>query len=179
MKLKEKTNHWMRLKYIYILPLTVASLVTFAQPKTFVENTEVLESKSSQTTTVQNTKDPTTSGKKKSKSKKNDDDDKIYRDVDQNPEFPGGVPALKKYLERSIKYPIKAMDTDTQGRVVAQFVINKKGKIDNVRIVKSVSPELDAEAIRVVKAMPKWKPGKNKGKAVNTAFTMPIQFKLK
>jgi protein TonB len=86
--------------------------------------------------------------------------------------------ALMKFLQQNIKYPEQAQKDSIQGRVIVQFVINKMGQVTDPTIMRSVSPELDAEALRVTNAMPLWTPGKQKGKAVNVKFTLPITFKL-
>lgn len=95
------------------------------------------------------------------------------------PEFEGGVQALLKYLSTNIKYPKTAEKAGTQGRVVVQFVVNKDGGIVDTKVVRGVDPELDKEALRVVNAMPKWKPGMQDGKPVRVKYTVPIMFRLK
>ena len=102
----------------------------------------------------------------------------VYTVADQCAEFPGGMPALFSYLQDSIKYPEDAIDNREEGLVVVRFVVEADGSIKSAEIVKSVTPTLDSEALRVVKSMPKWHPGKNKGKAVATWFTLPVSFKL-
>lgn len=106
------------------------------------------------------------------------DDDKVYQVVDVMPEFPGGQTELLKYLARSVKYPEESVKNKEKGRVQLTFIINKDGSISDVKVVKEVTPALDAEAIRVVQAMPTWTPGKVKGKIVRVAYTVPITFKL-
>lgn len=98
--------------------------------------------------------------------------------VEQNPEFPGGQEALMKYLSTNMKYPAKAQENGIEGRVLVKFVVNTDGTISDAAIQKSVDPDLDAEALRVVNAMPKWNPGKKDGEVVRTSFTMPIVFRL-
>lgn len=97
---------------------------------------------------------------------------------EQMPEFPGGTKALLSYLASNTKYPGSAVKNGIQGRVVLRFVIGPDGEISNITVLRSVSPEVDAEAIRVVKTMPKWKPGKQNGKVVPVYFTLPVSFKL-
>ena len=106
------------------------------------------------------------------------DSDEVFQVVENMPEFPGGMAELMKFLQQNIKYPEQAQKDSIQGRIIVQFVINKMGQVTNPTIVRSVSPELDAEALRVTNAMPLWTPGKQKGKAVNVKFTLPITFKL-
>lgn len=106
------------------------------------------------------------------------DDDKVYQVVDEMPEFPGEQGELLKYLARSVKYPVESIEKKEEGRVSLTFIINKDGSVSDVEVVKSVTPALDAEAVRVVKSMPNWTPGKIKGKIVRVAYTVPIAFKL-
>ena len=108
----------------------------------------------------------------------NNSTDEVFQVVENMPEFPGGNVELMKFMQQNIKYPEKAFRDSIQGRVIVQFVIDKTGKTINPTIKRSVSPELDAEAIRVVNAMPQWKPGEQRGKTVNVQFTLPVQFQL-
>ncbi|UKK68332.1 TonB family protein [Prevotella communis] len=105
-------------------------------------------------------------------------DDKPFDVVEQMPEFPGGQEALMQFLRQEVKYPKEAEEKGLQGRVVVRYIIEKDGSISEVEIVKSVNEYLDAEAIRVVNAMPKWKPGKQKGEPVRVKFTLPVTFRL-
>ena len=98
--------------------------------------------------------------------------------VEQMPEFPGGQEALMQFLRQEVKYPKEAFKDGVQGRVVVQFVVEKDGSISEVEVVKKVNEHLDAEAVRVVNAMPKWKPGKQKGENVRVKYTLPISFRL-
>ena len=94
------------------------------------------------------------------------------------PEFPGGMGELMKYLQKNIKYPPVCQDQGIQGRVVVQFVVNSDGSIVDPVVIKSVNPHLDKEALRVVSSMPKWKPGEQRGKKVRVRFTLPVSFRL-
>lgn len=106
-------------------------------------------------------------------------DDEIYEVVEKMPEFPdGGMPGLMKYLSANIRYPEAAHKAGTQGRVTVQFVVGKDGCIGNVSILRGVDPALDAEAIRVIKMMPRWEPGTHKGKPVRVKYTVPVMFRL-
>ena len=98
--------------------------------------------------------------------------------VEQMPEYPGGPKALMDYLMKSVKYPKEAEEAQIQGRVLAQFVVDKEGAIRDAHIVKSVDPALDAEALRVINDMPNWTPGRQNGKVVNVKYTIPISFNL-
>ena len=106
-------------------------------------------------------------------------DNPIFEVVEHMPEFTGGgMPALMEYLSKNIKYPEAAMKKGIQGRGIVQFVVEKDGSITNVKILRGVDPELDKEAVRVVSAMPKWKPGTQRGEAVRVRFTVPVMFRL-
>ena len=108
-----------------------------------------------------------------------DPDDKVvFVVVETMPSFPGGAGELMKYLSSNVKYPIIAQENGIQGRVIVQFTVRKDGSIDDVQVVRSADPNLDKEAIRVIKSMPNWKPGEQRGKKVNCKFTVPVVFKL-
>ena len=109
---------------------------------------------------------------------KQTEEEVIFQVVEQMPEFPGGMSEAMMFLAKNIKYPVAAQQAKIEGRVIVQFVVGKDGSISDVHTVRSVSPELDAEAIRVVSMMPKWNPGKQRGKAVPVSYTMPIMFRL-
>ncbi len=98
--------------------------------------------------------------------------------VEQMPEYPGGLPELMKYISMNVHYPEPATKTGTQGRVVVQFIIEEDGTVSDARVVQRVSDELDAEALRVVNAMPKWTPGRQKGQPVRVKYTLPVTFRL-
>lgn len=105
------------------------------------------------------------------------EDDKVYQVVEVMPEFPGGETELLKYMAKNVKYPAESVKNKEEGRVSLSFIINKDGSLSDIKVVKSLTPLLDAEAIRVVKDMPNWTPGKVKGKVVRVAYTVPIFFK--
>ena len=102
----------------------------------------------------------------------------VYDVTETLPQFPGGQGVMMKYLAANIKYPASAVKAKKQGRVIVSFVIQKDGSVTNARIVRSVDPELDAEALRIVKAMPNWTPGTQDGKPVNVRYTIPVVFSL-
>ena len=103
---------------------------------------------------------------------------KVFDVVEQMPSFKGGDAALMEWLSKNIKYPVIAEENGIQGRVVATFVVERDGSITDVKIVKSVDPSLDKEAIRVLKAMPKWIPGRQNGQPVRVKYTVPVTFRL-
>lgn len=103
----------------------------------------------------------------------------IFEVVEKMPEFPnGGQAGLMQYLAKNIKYPPIAQENGTQGRVTCQFVVNKDGSIVDVKVMRGVDPYLDKEAVRVISAMPKWKPGMQRGKPVRVKYTVPVMFRL-
>ena len=101
-----------------------------------------------------------------------------FKTVDQMPQFPGGYKALLNYLAQNVKYPVEAQKQDIQGTVVCRFVVDSIGKVTDVKVLRSLDFSIDQEAIRVIKFMPKWTPGKQGGKAVNVYYTLPIRFRL-
>jgi len=103
---------------------------------------------------------------------------KVFRSVEQMPQFPGGEAALLKYLQSHINYPPMAAENNVQGRVVVQFVVDKTGKVGEVKIVRSVDKDLDKEAARVCASLPKFTPGRQNGQAVSVWYTLPVTFKL-
>lgn len=107
-----------------------------------------------------------------------EEDNVVFQVVETMPSFPGGDAALFKFLNDNIKYPVIAQENGIQGRVICQFVVNRDGSIVDVEVVRSVDPSLDKEAIRVIKAMPNWAPGKQRGKAVRVKYTLPVNFRL-
>jgi TonB family protein len=104
--------------------------------------------------------------------------EEIFVVVEEQPEYPGGQEAMMKFLSDSIVYPDEAKAKGIQGRVICNFVVMKDGSIDDVNVVRGVDPLLDAEAVRVLKSMPAWKPGKQRGQAVNVRYTLPVVFRL-
>ena len=104
--------------------------------------------------------------------------DEVFMVVEQMPEFPGGIQELMSFLSKNIKYPASAMAKNVQGRVIVQFVVEKDGTPTEFKVIRSVDPDLDAEALRVMKEMPKWKPGMQRGQVVRVKYTLPVTFRL-
>ena len=104
--------------------------------------------------------------------------EEIFKSVEQMPQFPGGEAALMKFLSSHINYPPMAAENNVQGKVIVQFVVDKTGKVGEVKVVRNVDKDLDNEAIRVCKALPKFTPGRQNGRPVSVWYTLPIQFKL-
>lgn len=108
-----------------------------------------------------------------------DPDNPVFEVVETMPEYPnGGMPGMMEFLSKNIRYPVNAQKNGTQGRVTVQFIVNTDGSISNIGILRRVDPELDGEAVRVISAMPKWKPGMQKGKPVRVKYTVPVMFRL-
>ena len=155
---KQTSNPLARFKYLLFVPLAVALL---AMNSTAMRAN--VQKKVVKTTKV---------------TKKTSANDKVYEVCEQMPIFPGGDAALMKYLSENVKYPALAIKAQEQGRVVVSFTVEKDGAISDVKVARSVTPSLDAEAVRVVKAMPKWTPGKQDGQLVRVRYNVPVSFKL-
>ena len=155
---KQTSNPLARFKYLLFVPLAVALL---AMNSTAMRAN--VQKKVVKTTKV---------------TKKTSATDKVYEVCEQMPTFPGGDAALMKYLSENVKYPALAIKAQEQGRVVVSFTVEKDGAISDVKVARSVTPSLDAEAVRVVKAMPKWTPGKQDGQLVRVRYNVPVSFKL-
>ena len=104
--------------------------------------------------------------------------DKVLEKAEVMPEFPGGDQAMMDFVAKNVQYPQEARDKEISGRVLVGFIVEKDGGIGDVKVVKGIGGGCDEEAVRVVKAMPKWKPGKDKGKPVRVSYVMPFTFKL-
>ncbi len=107
-----------------------------------------------------------------------EEEEEIWVSVEEDPEFPGGLEALAKFLAENIQYPQLAKENNITGKVYLTFVVEKNGTVGNVKILRDIGGGCGAEAVRVVKSMPKWKPGKQQGQAVRTQFNLPIGFYL-
>lgn len=105
-------------------------------------------------------------------------DDKVFYAVEQQAEFPGGIAAMMKFLNKNIKYPPSARRMGVEGKVFVKFIVDKEGGISNIEVMKGMNADLDKEAVRVIKLMPPWKPGKQNGRAVKSQFVLPVYFKL-
>ena len=109
---------------------------------------------------------------------KHEEENKVFDIVEQQPLFPGGPAALMKYISENTKYPVVAQENGVQGRVTVQFVVEKDGSISDVHVLRGVDPSLDKEAVRVVKSMPRWTPGKQNGITVRVNYRVPVLFRL-
>ena len=159
MKNKQKTNSFAGYKYLLFVPLII-SLLTM-NSTAMRANVQKKVVKTNKTT------------------KKSGANDKVYVVVERMPSFPGGDSALLKYLFENVKYPMSALKVQKQGRVMVCFTVEKDWAISNVKVSRSVTPSLDAEAVRAIKSMPKWSPGKQGGEFVRVKYNVPVTFKLK
>ena len=175
MMMKRQTSPWARMKALFVLPVafvavTVISCTSPKEKKTDA-NQEVVQQ--SQPASVPEIQVVTYAPQPKEV-----EQGEVFLAVEEQPMFPGGMEAMMKFLQRNVKYPKEAQEQGKQGRVIVQFVVNKDGSISNDTIVRSVDPLLDAEALRVVRSMPNWTPGKQRGKEVRVRFTLPVTFRL-
>ncbi len=191
MMMKEKSNPWARAKYLYVLPLAALAVTAFARPEVSAVTDELSSAKvndlvvSMKTNQAENVsvavKDTLPPGiTHVPQEVKNElKGSPVLEVVEQMPEFPdGGMAGLMKYFKENLRYPEAAKKAGTQGRVIVQFLVNKDGSISDAKPLRSVDPALDAEAIRLVNAMPKWKPGMQRGEAVTVKYTVPVKFSL-
>ena len=170
MKNRQKTNSFAGYKYLLLVPLAFALVfMNSFKRKTNVQK-QVMEG------TKVEVKAET--GEDTAQIKSAEPTDKVYQVVEQMPTFKGGDAALMKYLSENIKYPEAAEKAGEQGRVVVSFTVEKDGAVADVKVARSVTPTLDAEAVRVIKAMPKWVPGKQDGQLVRVRYNVPVSFKL-
>jgi TonB family protein len=177
MMMKTQTSPWALLKALYVLPVAFATVSIFSctSPKEKkVENKDVAESVQQDTpTSIDETQVVAYASTPRA-----EEQGEIFMVVEEEPMFPGGMEELMKFLQKNIRYPKEAMEQNKQGRVIVQFVVNKDGSISEATVVRSVDTYLDAEALRVVNAMPNWTPGKQKGEPVRVKFTIPVNFRL-
>ena len=159
MKNKQKTNSFVGYKYLLFVPLVIALLAMNSTAMRVNGQKKVVKTNKI--------------------TKKSGANDKVYVVVEQMPSFPGGDSALLKYLLANVKYPMSALKAQKQGRVMVRFTVEKDGAISNVKVARSVTPSLDAEAVRAIKSMPKWSPGKQGGEFVRVKYNVPVTFKLK
>ena len=163
---QKKSNRWMMLKALFVVPVATLAVSVFA-------NTSNMSSMAKAVNTTANSISTNNMQTKQS-------DKKTFTVVEEMPEFKGGVSAMMEFLSMNMKYPQAAVKAKLQGRAVVGFVVRKDGTVSDVHITKSAGyAVLDEEAMRVVKAMPAWEPGKQKGKPVNVKYNVPITFRLK
>ena len=194
MMLKEKSNPWAKLKYLYILPVAAIAVTAFARPEISETAEEISAVKVNDLTAIVEAKAIKSTEESVQISTVSQDTVKVnyvptevsrklqgtavFEVVEEMPEFPGGVDAMMEYLQKQLRYREAAKGKGIQGRVTVQFIIDKEGNVTNSKVTRSVDKDMDTEAIRLVKAMPKWKPGMQKGKAVAVKYTVPVVFRL-
>nr|WP_279191869.1 TonB family protein [Bacteroides intestinalis] len=194
MMLKEKSNPWAKLKYLYILPVAAIAVTAFARPEISETAEEISAVKVNDLTAIVEAKAIKSTEESVQISTVSQDTVKVnyvptevsrklqgtavFEVVEEMPEFPGGVDAMMEYLQKELRYPESAKEKGIQGRVTVQFIIDKEGNVTGSKVTRSVDKDMDTEAIRLVKAMPKWKPGMQKGKAVAVKYTVPVVFRL-
>ena len=177
---KKKSNRWARLKYLFVLPIAALAVATFARPEVSVQfmslnNKELYLNEMVVLGYVpEKTGQPIKGEETEPETVKKE----IFNAAEEMPQFPGGMHEAMKFFGRHTKYPESALKAKIEGRVIVQFIIDKNGSVSDVKIMRSVSPELDAEAIRVVSMMPQWTPGKQKGKNAAMQLHLPITFRL-
>ena len=201
MMLKEKSSPWARLKYLYVLPVAAIAVTAFARPEISEKVEEISVVKVNDLSAIVETKatesvekalempavkalpgDTTKPAGVQYVPVPVDEQSNcgaVFEVVEKMPEFPGGgVTAMMDYLQKNMQYPESAKKAGTQGRVTVRFVVDKDGSIKNPSVLRSVDKDMDAEALRLVKSMPKWQPGMQGGKAVAVKYTIPVVFKL-
>ena len=219
MMLKEKSNPWARLKYLYILPVAAIAVTAFARPEISEtaeeisrmsdalgreqasllfsrlhdisaakvnDLTAIVEAKAVKTTeepvqvapVLKDTAKPVEVKYIPVEVTEKLQGTPFFEVVEQMPEYPGGMAAALEYIQKNMRYPEVAKKNGTQGRVTVQFIIDKGGNVTDPKVIRAVDKDLDAEAIRLVGTMPKWKPGMQKGQAVAVKYTLPVMFRL-
>ena len=219
MMLKEKSNPWARLKYLYILPVAAIAVTAFARPEISEtaeeisrmsdalgmeqasllfsrlhdisaakvnDLTAIVEAKAVKTTeepvqvapVLKDTAKPVEVKYIPAEVTEKLQGTPFFEVVEQMPEYPGGMAAAMEYIQKNMRYPETAKKNGTQGRVTVQFIVDKEGNVTEPKVIRAVDKDLDAEAIRLVGTMPKWKPGMQKGQAVAVKYTLPVMFRL-
>jgi len=185
-----KSSRWDKLRALAVVPVIALALLAFANNKSVaavmtagVQQDRAVQSEIQSPELAKAEAAPLADDVKANDQASQDtepqSDNKVYKSVEQMPRFPGGEVALMRYLQENIKYPPEAAKKDIEGRVIVQFIIEKTGEVGEVKVVRPISEELDAEAVRVVKTLPKFEPGRQDGEAVSVWYTLPISFKLR
>jgi TonB family protein len=194
MMFKKKSNPWARAKYAFVLPLTAVAVVAFARPEVNEELREISSAKVSDLTSIVETEvvksaetlpvavaADSLKGKVADVVKKTEQKNvptEAMTVADKMPEYPGGIKAFMDMMMSNMIYPEKAKQEGTEGRVIVQFDVNVDGTLSDVNVARSVSPELDAEAVRLIGLSEKWTPGESNGVPVKVKYTVPVSFKL-
>lgn len=171
MMLRPKSGKWTVLRSLFVLPLAVVAIAAFARPE--------VKSASQDLEAVQlNDILPDTPPLEEPAPQINPEDTAIYPVVQSMPEFPGGMVELMNYISSNVRYPADALAAGIEGRVTTMFIIERDGTLSNVQILRGINPSLDAEALRVIRSMPVWKPGRQGDKPVRTRYTVPVNFRI-
>ena len=184
MMCKEKSSKWSRAKALYILPVAAVAALSFSTVENANAEPDGKVNEFVADGTISGVENNAQVVKVDSiceiaQTPANDDPEKVFQVVEVQPEFPGGMKEMMKYIQSNLKYPEAAKAAGAEGKAFVQFVVKADGSISDVQIMRSTgNKSLDAEALRVVKAMPKWRPAMNKGEAVNVKFVLPIVYKL-
>ena len=175
-----KSSRWKTLRALAVVPVIALALLAFANTKSVAA---VVTANGQQDRAVQSTMQSPVAVERNAEAQvtneSNPQSETIYKSVEQMPMFPGGEIELIKYLSQNIQYPPEAAKNNVQGRVILQFVVDKTGQVGEVKVVRSVSEELDAEAVRVVKTLPKFEPGRQDGQPVSVWYTLPVSFNIR
>ena len=176
---RRKSNPWARAKLLYVLPLAAVAVAAFARPEVSGVSNELSDAKVTDLAEIVKEKTvesvPQDTVKADGLQGKNST---VYDMVEQAPAFPGGPQAMMQFIKDNLKYPQIAKENGIQGRVILQFVVDETGKVTDPKVIRSIDPSLDTEAIRLVLSMPRWIPGMQDGKAVAVRYTIPVIFKL-
>lgn len=171
MMLRPKSGKWTMLRGLFILPLAVLAIAAFARPE--------VKSASQDLEAVQLNDILTDAPPLEEPAPQiNPEDTVIYQVVQFMPEFPGGMVELMNYISSNVRYPADALAAGIEGRVTTMFIIERDGTLSNVQILRGIDPSLDAEALRVIRSMPTWKPGYQNDKPVRTRYTVPVNFRI-
>lgn len=162
---KRKSNPWARAKYLYVLPLAAVAVAAFARPEISGVSNQLSDAKVTDLAAIVKAKSVETLAPQ----------DSVYDAVDQPPQFPGGAQAMADYLMSRLMP--KIMEADVRaGSTIVQFVVDKTGQVTDAKVVSSVCPALDAEIVRVVQSMPRWKPGLRDSVSVSVKYSVPVSF---
>ena len=188
MMLKEKSSPWARLKYLYVLPVAAIAVTAFARPEVSDKVEKISSVKVNDLAAIVETKVAESAGDNTKNAdvkyvpaevRKRLKGTLVFEVAEEMPEFPGGgMSAFMDYIKTNMRYPASAKENGTQGRVTVQFVVDEDGSIKDSKVLRSVDKDMDAEALRLINTMPKWKPGRQKGQPVAVKFTVPVMFRL-
>ena len=183
-----KSSRWKTLRALAVVPVIALALLAFANPKSVaavvtnsVQQDDAVKSEMPSSEPVMTEATPVTvetNTEEQTPQEPVDQSNKVYDTVEQLPEFPGGLEALIDFLSSNVHYPENAVKNNIEGRVMVQFIVDKTGQVTDVKVARSVDEELDAEAVRVAKMLPRFEPGRQDGKPVAVWYTLPIVFKL-